>query len=67
VAALREIKIYQKSTAMLIHKLPFQRLVREIALNLRRIEGIRFAASAIEAIQETAEAFLVGYLEGMFT
>eukprot|EP00450_Noctiluca_scintillans_P002270 CAMPEP_0194501242 /NCGR_PEP_ID=MMETSP0253-20130528/21992_1 /TAXON_ID=2966 /ORGANISM="Noctiluca scintillans" /LENGTH=80 /DNA_ID=CAMNT_0039343191 /DNA_START=49 /DNA_END=288 /DNA_ORIENTATION=+ len=31
-AALREIRKYQKSTDLLIRKLPFQRLVREIAL-----------------------------------
>ena len=29
--ALREIRRYQKSTELLIRKLPFQRLVREIA------------------------------------
>merc|ERR1711907_673704 len=29
--ALREIRRYQKSTEMLIRKLPFQRLVREVA------------------------------------
>lgn len=29
--ALREIRKYQKSTELLIRKLPFQRLVREIA------------------------------------
>ena len=29
--ALREIRRYQKSTELLIHKLPFLRLVREIA------------------------------------
>ena len=31
--ALREIRKYQKSTELLIRKLPFQRLVREIALD----------------------------------
>ena len=32
--ALREIRRYQKSTELLIRKLPFQRLVREIAQGL---------------------------------
>src|SRR5882757_5130882 len=35
--ALREIRRYQKSTELLIRKLPFQRLVREIAQGMRRI------------------------------
>ena len=32
--ALREIRKYQKSTDLLIRKIPFQRLVREIAQGL---------------------------------
>jgi histone H3/H4 len=34
--ALREIRKYQKSTELLIRKLPFQRLVREIAQGLHK-------------------------------
>ena len=37
--ALREIRRYQKSTELLIRKLPFQRLVREIALNIMAVNG----------------------------
>lgn len=33
--ALREIRRYQKSTELLIRKLPFQRLVREIAQDFK--------------------------------
>ncbi|MBA0871045.1 hypothetical protein Goshw_020603, partial [Gossypium schwendimanii] len=33
--ALREIQKYQKSTELLIRKLPFQRLVREIAQDFK--------------------------------
>lgn len=33
--ALREIRRYQKSTELLLRKIPFQRLVREIAQNYR--------------------------------
>ncbi|CAN6567863.1 unnamed protein product [Malus baccata var. baccata] len=33
--ALREIRKYQKSTELLIRKLPFQRLVREIAQDFK--------------------------------
>nr|KAK5435730.1 histone H3.1 [Exophiala xenobiotica] len=54
--ALREIRRYQKSTDLLIRKLPFQRLVREIAHDLR--SELRFQSSAILALQDSTEAFL---------
>ncbi|KAL8109153.1 hypothetical protein AgCh_025298 [Apium graveolens] len=50
--ALREIRKYQKTTELLILKLPFQRLVREIA------QGIK--SHAVLALQEASEAYLVG-------
>jgi histone H3 len=59
--ALREIKRYQKSTELLIRKLPFQRLVREIAQDFRN--DLRFQGSAVLALHEAAEAFLVGLFE----
>lgn len=54
--ALRDIRRYQKSTELLIRKLPFQRLVREIAQNYKN--DLRFQATAIEAIQEASEMYL---------
>jgi len=65
VVALREIRRYQKSTELLIRKLPFQRLVREIAheFGAKDSEGLRFQASAIGALQEAAEAYLIGLFE----
>ena len=50
--ALREIRKYQKSTELLIRKLPFQRLIREIAREFK--EEIRFQSQAIYALQEAA-------------
>jgi histone H3 len=47
--ALREIRKYQKSTELLIRKLPFQRLVREIAQDFKT--DLRFQGSAIAALQ----------------
>jgi len=55
--ALREIRKYQKGTELLLRKLPFQRLVREIAVGGK--EGLRFQASAVLAIQEATEAHMV--------
>ncbi|KAG6861272.1 histone H3.1 [Termitomyces sp. Mi166 len=55
--ALREIRRYQKSTELLIPKLPFQRLVREVAQDFGN--NLRFQTSAISALQEAAEAYLV--------
>ncbi|XP_057453143.1 uncharacterized protein LOC130745007 [Lotus japonicus] len=59
--ALREIRKYQKNTDLLIPKLPFQRLVREVAQNFKA--DLRFQSDAVDALQEAAEAFLVGLFE----
>lgn len=59
--ALREIRKFQKSTELLIRKLPFQRLVREIAQDFKT--DLRFQGSAIAALQEAAEAYLVNLFE----
>ena len=60
--ALREIRRYQKSTELLIRKLPFQRLVRELAQDLGKM-NVCFQSGAIMALQEASEAYLVGLLE----
>ncbi|KAL6930862.1 Histone H3 [Hanseniaspora guilliermondii] len=59
--ALREIRKFQKSTDLLIRKLPFQRLVREIAQQFKT--DLRFQSSAIGALQESVEAYLVSLFE----
>ena len=61
VVALREIRKYQKNTELLIRKLPFQRLVREIANDFKT--DLRFQSQAILALQEASEAYLVGLFE----
>ena len=63
--ALKEIRRYQKSTELLIRKLPFQRLVREISGDHKVITSplcgkVRFQSLAIKALQE---AYLVGLFE----
>jgi histone H3 len=59
--ALREIRRFQKGTELLIRKLPFQRLVREIAAEHKN--DLRFQSSAVLALQEATEAYLVGLFE----
>ena len=59
--ALREIRRYQKSTELLIRKIPFQRLVREIAQEFK--SDLRFQGSAIMALQEATEAYIVSLFE----
>jgi len=59
--ALREIRRYQKSTDLLIRKLPFERLVREITEDFK--SELRMQGSAILGLQEAAEAYLVGLYE----
>lgn len=58
--ALREIRRYQKGTELLLRKAPFQRLVREVASALK--EGLRFQSSAVAAIQEATESYVVSLL-----
>ena len=55
--ALKDIRHYQGSTALLIRKLPFQRLVREIAQDFKT--DLRFQSAAVLCLQEAAEAYLV--------
>lgn len=57
--ALREIRRYQKSDELLIKKIPFQRLVREIVHNLYPHDNLRFQSTALHALQEASEDFLV--------
>ena len=55
--ALKDIRHYQGSTALLIQRLPFQRLVREIAQDFKT--DLRFQSAAIMCLQEESEAYLV--------
>ena len=66
--ALKQISQYQKSTELLIRKLPFQQLVQEIAGDHDVITSplcgkVRFQSAAVMALQEAAEAYLVGLFE----
>nr|P40285.1 RecName: Full=Histone H3 [Leishmania infantum]pir/S50142/ histone H3 - Leishmania donovani infantum [Leishmania infantum]CAA54693.1 histone H3 [Leishmania infantum]prf//2021265A histone H3 [Leishmania infantum] len=57
--AIREIRKFQKSTSLLIQCAPFQRLVRGVE---RQKEGLRFQSSAIMALQEATEAYIVSLM-----
>jgi histone H3/H4 len=59
--ALREIRRYQKSTELLLRKLPFMRLIREVAQDFHK--DLRFQSQAILALQEACEAYLVDLFE----
>ncbi|EJD01096.1 histone-fold-containing protein [Fomitiporia mediterranea MF3/22] len=68
--ALREIRRYQKSTDLLLRKLPFARVVREIAMDMTTDmvdystgAGLRWQTSALLALQEATEAYLVHLFE----
>jgi histone H3 len=58
--ALREIRRYQNSTDLLIPKLPFQRLVREITQRYR--SDYRFRSTTLQVLHEAAETHLVSLL-----
>mmetsp|Transcript_17303 Transcript_17303/g.28443 ORF Transcript_17303/g.28443 Transcript_17303/m.28443 type:complete len:133 (-) Transcript_17303:871-1269(-) len=59
--ALREIRRYQKSTDLIIKKATFQRVVREISQRFG--SDLRFQSTAVLALQEAAEAYLIGLFE----
>lgn len=64
--ALREIRQFQKSSDLLIPRLPFSRLVKEIAQNVSfslNVNGLRFQSAALLALQEAAEAYVVALME----
>jgi histone H3/H4 len=60
--ALQEIRFYQRHTDLLIRRLPFARLVKEVQTYFFRKE-FRWQAQAMLALQEAAEAHLVGLFE----
>ena len=59
--ALKESQKYQKGVDLLIRRVPFQRLVKEIVQ--KRREGLKLQSSAVLALQEAGDAFLVEHLE----
>ena len=61
MVALQEIHRYQKSTKLLLWKMPFKRLVQEIAQDFKTY--LQFQSGAVIALQEASEAYLVGLLE----
>lgn len=62
--AIKEIRRYQRSTDLLIRKLPFARLVREVVSDyVGPARHLRWQSMAILALQEAAEAFLVHLFE----
>ncbi|KAM3912162.1 histone H3-like centromeric protein A [Leptodactylus fuscus] len=64
--ALMEIRKYQKSTDLLIRKAPFSRLVREVCMEYSRGVPYSWQSTAIMALQEAAEAFLVRLFEDSY-
>lgn len=60
--ALREIRKYQQSSELLIRKMPFQRLVREIVQEQGR-EDRRVSVGALAALQHAAEGYLVSLFQ----
>ena len=67
VAALREIRHYQRETALILPKAPFRRVVNEVACDFARRRQLgydfRWQQSALDALQEATEAALVGFFE----
>jgi len=59
--ALKEIRKFQKSTDLLIHRLPFARLVREITLEFHH--SLQWQNTALEALQYASEDYIIGLME----
>ena len=58
--ALKEIRKFQKSTDLLIHKLPFTRLVKEITFSFHH--ALQWQSIALEAMQHAAEDYIIGLM-----
>ena len=69
--ALQEIHRYQQSTDSLIRRTPFNKLIKEISQEYRVCPDgpgtpsvqVRFQSTALAALQEATENFLVGLFE----
>jgi histone H3 len=59
MVAAREICKFQKTTELLIRKAPFQCLVQEIVQDLSRKSDLRMQSTALLALQEAVEYFMV--------
>ena len=59
--SLKENQKYQRGADLLIRRVPFQRLVREIVQ--KRRDGLKLQSSAVLALQEASELFLMGLME----
>lgn len=58
--ALKEIRKFQRSTDLLINKLPFTRLVKEITFSFHH--SLQWQGIALEAIQHAAEDYIIGLM-----
>jgi histone H3 len=61
--ALREIRQYQRTTTLLLRKLPFRRLVREIMQNTVNMRVNFIQSEAFVVLQEATEAYMVGLMQ----
>jgi histone H3 len=61
-----EMKYYQRTHNLLMPKLPFQRLVREATSQLTNFDTICYQSSALDALQEATEAYLIGFFEDAY-
>lgn len=63
--AMRDVAKAQKGVEYLIRRLPFQRLVREIAQDFK--EGLRFQQAAIDALQDASEDMVVNLIKPSYS
>ena len=64
VVALREIKKLQRSTDLLVPRLPFQKVVKDICSKIN--QDLRFSSQGLLALQESAESFMTGLFEDSY-
>lgn len=64
--ALSQIRKYKKVTQLNIRRLPFQRLVREIAQKINPDVGIRWTQKSLEILQSVSEDYIISLLEDAY-
>ncbi|GMS82706.1 hypothetical protein PENTCL1PPCAC_4881 [Pristionchus entomophagus] len=61
---LKDIKRYQRGFNLLIPRMPFRRVVRQVMQEMKRgSDGLMIQSLAVDALQEAAEAYLVSLFD----
>ncbi|KAL4506440.1 hypothetical protein ABPG72_000011 [Tetrahymena utriculariae] len=61
--ALKQLRQYNQTPSLLIRKLPFQRLIREISTRMTEEDYLRWTSFALVLLQTVVEDYMVSFFE----